>query len=81
MVAEHCAVRPEPVRAPLPPLRRATDWTPFEHPAFASAVGAALDHVIDTAAAEGTTPSLGYAETEALCRLFLVHFIALGGRL
>ena len=75
---EHCTIRPEPLplRAPLPPLRRTADRAPFECPAFASAVGAAFDHVIDN-----KLPELSYADTEQLCRLFLVHFIALGGRL
>ena len=63
------------VPRPLPPLRRARDGAPFECPAFASAVGAALDHVVDGRL------GLTYADTERICRLFLVHFIALGGRL
>ena len=71
---------PEP-RAPLPPLRRAADRAPFEQPAFFSALGAALDHVVDEAQREGRPPSLTFVEVEQLCRLFLVHFIALGGRI
>ncbi len=79
LIDEQRIIRPEPLpppRAPLPPLRRASDRAPFEEPAFAAAVNAAYDHVIDH-----KVPGLGYADTEAICRLFLVHFLALGGRL
>jgi hypothetical protein len=78
MITEERTASPEPLlpRAPLPPLRRTADRAPFEHPAFASAVAAAFDHVIDN-----KLPELSFADTEQLCRLFLVHFIALGGTL
>lgn len=75
------ALPPPPPRASLPPLRRATDRAPFEQPAFWGALGAALDHVVDEAQREQRPPALTFEEVEGLCRLFLVHFIALGGRL
>ncbi len=78
MVGEHCRVVPDPS---LPALRRAADRTPFEHPAFFGALGAVLDHIVDEAKRRGERPGMEYGEIEALCRLFLVHFIALGGRL
>lgn len=66
---------------PPTPLRRAADRAPFERPAFHAALAATLDHVIDEAKREGRRPSLTFREVEQLCRLFLVHYIALGGRL
>jgi hypothetical protein len=93
---QQCHVRPDvedvPTR-PVPALRRRTDFAPFEQPAFAGAVSAAWDHVVDhnygerrLAEKRGEDPGepdwdMSFSDAEALCRLFLVHFIALGGRL
>lgn len=87
----HAVPEPAPLRTVLPTLRRATDAAPFEHPAFGAAVGAAFDHGIDEKVlAESICRSCGerqvvklitYADAEAFCRTFLVHYIALGGRL
>ncbi len=81
MAAEQVAVRPEPPRAPLPPLRRASDRGPFEHPAFQGALAAVLDYVVDEAQRRGERPSLSYSEIEQLCRVFLACYVGLGGRL
>ncbi len=70
---------PAPIRAPLPPLRRANDHAPFEHPAFAGALAGVLDHVVDEAKRRGEPPALTYGEIEELCRTFLTHYIVLGG--
>jgi len=73
----HRHVQPDPVgRAPLPPRRRASDLAPFETPAFAASVNAAFDHVVDH-----KLEGIIYADVEQVCRLFLGHFIMLGGRL
>lgn len=72
MVGELAHVRPEP---PEVPRRRAGDEPLTEGPAFGMAVAAAYDHVVDHRV------GLGFADVEAICRTFAVHFKALGGAL
>ena len=65
--------------APMPMLRRAGDHAAFGQPAFTDAVTAAFDHAVREH--EHGRPILSRPSVEQLCRTFLTHFIALGGRL